>query len=322
MRNRDFLRIIDSLQGLNPRQLAVLIARVSALKGQHEIQNLVTERLEQEDACPYCDYPMFAKWGYTRAGQQRFRCKACLKSFTGLTGTPFARVHDKEMLLDNASCMKQSLSVRKTAEVLGVHRNTAFRLRHLMMPALTTQQPAELLGVAEVDEAFFRRSYKGLKKGMPRKAHKRGSPAIKRGISKEQVAVLTAVARGSRSSHITVLPSVPSAASIEAALASVMRPDTVLCSDSASTYKAAAKSMGIVLRHIPRGSHKLGPYHIQNVNALHSRIKGWMRPFRGVATKNLPAYLAWFRLFDQALGAIKPRQLLLDAFGVTTTNTI
>ena len=318
MRSREFSKMLASLPGLNPRQLAVLTGHVGVLNGQREVQGLVEERLEHEGACPHCAYPLYSKWGYTPAGEQRYRCKACQKSFTGLTGTPFSGIHDKDLLLDNASCMEESLSVRKTAEALGVHRNTAFRFRHLMMPVLATQQPGELPGVAEADEAFFRRSYKGLKKGMPRKSHKRGSPASKRGISTEQVAVLTAVSRGSRGSHITVLPSVPTAASIEAALAPVMRPDTVLCSDSASAYKTAAKSMGVILRQIPRGSHKLGPYHIQNVNALHSRIKGWMRPFRGVATKNLPAYLAWFRFFDQALGVVKPRRLVLDAFGVVT----
>ena len=322
MRSRDFSRMLAALPSLNPRQLALLSGHVDALSGHRKVQAMVSERMSHRSVCPHCANPKFAKWGYTSAGEQRYRCKACQKSFTGLTGTPFARVHDKNLLLENAACMKASLSVRKSAEALGVHRNTAFRFRHLMMPFLAAHQPEELPGVAEADEAFFRRSYKGLKRGMPRKSHKRGSPAGKRGISKEQVAVLTAVSRGSKGSYIAILPSVPNAASIEAALAPVMRPDTVLCSDSASAYKTAAKSMGVVLRQIPRGSHKLGPYHIQNVNALHSRIKGWMRPFRGVATKNLPAYLAWFRFFDQALGAVKPRHLLLNAFGIPTTNTI
>ena len=221
--------MLASLTELNPRQLAVLAGHVGALNGQREVQGLVDERLEHEGACPHCEYPLFAKWGYTPAGERRYRCKACLKSFTGLTGTPFSGIHDKDLLLDNAACMKESLSVRKTAEALGVHRNTAFRFRHLMMPVLATQQPGELPGAAEADEAFFRRSYKGLKTGMPRKSRKRGSPASKRGISTG-----------------TVLPSVPTAASIEAALAPA----------------------------IPRGSHKLGPYHIQNVNVLKLRLKG------------------------------------------------
>lgn len=131
-------------------------------------------------------------------------CGGCRKTFTSLTGTPFSRVHHKAKLLKNAACMKDLLSVRDAADRMGVHRNTAFRYRHLMMPLLEKHQPDELLGVAEADEAFFRRSYKGQKRGMPRTAHKRGTPASKRGISREQVAVLTAIARGSRNSFIAV----------------------------------------------------------------------------------------------------------------------
>ena len=233
-----------------------------------------------------------------------------------LTGTPFSRVHDKAKLLENAACMKDLLSVRDAADRMGVHRNTAFRYRHLMMPLLEKHQPGEFLGVAEAEEAFFRRSYKGQKRGMPRPAHRRGTPASKRGISREQVAVLTAIARGSRNSFIAVLPSVPRAATVGAALGPLLKHDTVLLSDSASAYKTAAKALGIVVRQIPRGTHKLGPYHIQNVNALHSRIKEGLRPFRGVATKNLPIYLAWFRFFDRTAGAAKPQHLFLDAIGV------
>jgi hypothetical protein len=101
-----------------------------------------------------------------------------------------------------------------------------------------------------------------------------------------------------------------------------MSPDTVLCSDSAGVYKAAAKSMNIVLRQIPRGSRKLGPYHIQNVNALRSRIKNWFHTFRGVASKNLSAYLAWFRFFDHPAVAGDSRQFLLDAFGLPPAEAI
>jgi hypothetical protein len=103
---------------------------------------------------------------------------------------------------------------------------------------------------------------------------------------------------------------------VGAALGPLLRPDAVLCSDSASAYKTAGKALGSVVRQIPRGTHKLGPYHIQNVNALHSRIKAGLRPFRGVATKNLHRYLGWFRFFDRGASAITPRQLLLDAIGV------
>lgn len=320
MRKRDFERLLGALDKLSPAQLRHIEHRVGELTHHREIQDLTEKRITATGACPHCGSLDFVRWGRTGTGDQRFRCRDCLATFTSLTGTPFCRIHDKGKLLENAACMKDFLSVRKTAELIDVHRNTAFRFRHLMMPKLDKHQPGALPGVAEVDEAFFRRSFKGLKVGLPREPYRRGTPAKKRGISTEQVAVLTAITRGSRNSFITVLPSVPNAASVTSALAPIVEPDTVLCSDSASD-KSAGKALGIMVRQIPRGTHKLGPYHIQNVNALHSRIKARMRPFRGVASKNLPVYLAWFRFFDRAPGAAEPRQLLLDAFGVPVTNT-
>jgi transposase-like protein len=321
MRKREFKRLVDSLPGLSPAQLRTLVQSVSTLSGRREVQDVTDKRIEALAACPHCAHGTFARWGRTKSGDQRYRCAGCKKTFSSLTGTPFNRVHDKSKLLENAACMGEFLSVREAADRLGVHRNTAFRYRHLMMPLLERHQPGELAGVAEADEAFFKLSYKGQKRGLPRKPHKRGTPASKRGISREQVAVLTAISRGSRNSFIAVLPSVPSAALVGAALGPLLRPDTVLCSDSASAYKTAGKALGVVVRQIPRGTHKLGPYHIQNVNALHSRIKNGLRPFRGVATKNLHRYLAWFRFYDRGPGAVTPRQLLLDAIGIPVTNT-
>lgn len=39
-------------------------------------------------------------------------------------------------------------------------------------------------------------------------------------------------------------------------------------------------------------------HHIQNVNNYHSRLKGWMQRFNGVATKYLEHYLSWFQFLD------------------------
>lgn len=38
-----------------------------------------------------------------------------------------------------------------------------------------------------------------------------------------------------------------------------------------------------------------GLYHIQNVNNYHSRLKGWIQRFNGVATKYFDHYLSWFQ---------------------------
>ncbi len=49
-----------------------------------------------------------------------------------------------------------------------------------------------------------------------------------------------------------------------------------------------------------------GAFHIQNVNAYDSRLKGWMRRFDGVATKYLENYLGWRRMLERYLQNISP----------------
>jgi len=39
-------------------------------------------------------------------------------------------------------------------------------------------------------------------------------------------------------------------------------------------------------------------FHIQYVNAYHSRLKAWMDRFHGVAIKYLENYLGWLRFSD------------------------
>lgn len=313
MRRREFQRLVESLTQLSSHQLRQLSNSVAALSQRTAVKELVASQVQKGGRCPHCAEERIQRWGRTASGEQRYRCASCCRSFTGLTGTTLNRLREKSLLLEYAECMRQGLSVRNTAKRLKIHPTRAFAWRHRLMPNLVAHQPASLPGVTEVDETFFRKSYKGQRVGLPRPAHKRATPAAKRGISAEQVPVLTAVSRGSRHSHMTVLPGVPKAVDIAAALKPVVQRDTVLCADTAGVYKAAGATLGVTLRLIPSGSHKLGPYHVQNVNALHQRIKDWFRPFRGVATKNLDAYLAWFRFFDAAADSRDAAAFLRDA---------
>jgi transposase-like protein len=144
MRKREFERFVEALGGLTPAQLRQVSQRVDDMNDRREVQDLTDKRVEVLGACPHCRHAEFVRWGRTATGDQRYRCGGCCKTFTSLTGTPFSRVHDKAKLLENAACMKDLLSVRDAADRLGVHRNTAFRYRHLMMPLLDKHQPGEL----------------------------------------------------------------------------------------------------------------------------------------------------------------------------------
>ena len=85
-------------------------------------------------------------------------------------------------------------------------------------------------------------------------------------------------------------------------LQSRLKTDTILCTDGSAAMAAAAKDMGVhhEAMNMSASERVRGPWHIQNANAYHGRLKGWMHRFTGVATSYLESYLGWFRAVDRA----------------------
>src|SRR6476660_6150915 len=61
-----------------------------------------------------------------------------------------------------------------------------------------------------------------------------------------------------------------------------------------------------------KGERMYGSYHIQNVNAYISRLKDWLRRFKGVATHHLPTYLGWRRMIERE-GDLTPARIVMQA---------
>ena len=77
----------------------------------------------------------------------------------------------------------------------------------------------------------------------------------------------------------------------------MIAPDAVLCTDNEKAYMSFARDRGIRLVQMDtdcRVTERQGKtYGIQRINAYHSRLKGFLRRFRGVSTKYLENYLVW-----------------------------
>ena len=72
---------------------------------------------------------------------------------------------------------------------------------------------------------------------------------------------------------------------------------SVIVADGLAAYKTLANEMALdlVVVQNQRGQRTKGAYHIQHVNAYHSKLKQWINGhFHGVATKYLNHYL-WLR---------------------------
>ena len=119
-----------------------------------------------------------------------------------------------------------------------------------------------------------------------------GRQGEERGLSREQVPVLMAADR-SGTTVSAVLPRVDAAA-LTAALDPVVAKDALLVSDGGASYPPCAAALGVSHEALNRsmGERVRGDLHVQTVNSRHSRLKDFLRPRRGIATRYLDNYLS------------------------------
>lgn len=90
--------------------------------------------------------------------------------------------------------------------------------------------------------------------------------------------------------------------------------EAIFCTDSHKSYIQFGQNLGIELQQIKRGKHKEGIYHIEHINAFHSKLKKCMDSFNGVATKYLANYMfKWLEVFNTEKDTIKSKNLLVQS---------
>ena len=94
-----------------------------------------------------------------------------------------------------------------------------------------------------------------------------------------------------------------------------MADDALLVSDGRPAYSQFADKAGLlhISLNASKGERTFGSYHIQNVNAYISRLKDWMRRFKGVASRYLASYLGWWRMIDRLGETLTPRKCCAKA---------
>ena len=309
MRERELTGLMKQLGKLTRRQRKALATELAAMESHAASTEIVEGQIPVRPDCPDCASRQVVKNG-SADGLQRFKCRACGKTFNALTGTPLAGLHMRGKWLEHTAALRDGLSLNQVAERLHVAQSTAFRWRHRFLALPKSVQARTLAGIAEADETYFLHSAKG-QRGLTRKPRRRGGRASKRGTSKEHAPVLIARDRAGATANL-ILDST-SAADIRAALKPILPVDTVLCTDGSSALAAAARELGVEHHpiNVTSGVRVNGAWHVQNVNAFGSRLRDWLRRFKGVATKYLDSYLGWFRTLDRSPGfAPHPASLL------------
>ncbi|MBO9131533.1 IS1595 family transposase [Bacillus sp. 165] len=310
-----FRNLLNHIKKIDPRQQEQLFWTLkNTLFPIVQTGTLVDEMRETRFAegfvCPHCTCEFVVRFGKYK-GRQRYRCKACRKTFNDLTNTPMHGTHYPKYWAEFIKLMFEGYSLRKCEQILGIKWVTLFYWRHKILNALKEIEVDGFEGIVEMDETYFLYSEKGSKSISGRKGRKRGGVSKFRGISREQVCVLVARDRSKQTvSKVTCMGRIIKS-KVEETIGHLLDSDKILCTDAWRAYMTYAKDKG--MEHYRINTSKTGHvikgiYHIQNVNGYHARLSHWIDRFKGVATKYLDNYLAWFQFLD------------MKGFDATTSN--
>lgn len=294
----EFDGVLEQLQRLSRRQLVQLREALNRFSRADEVIELIEARTEGHPKCAHCDTTRVYRHGIVD-GLQRYRCLSCRRTFNALTGTPLAHLRLKGTWLAYLQSVLHSTTVRDAAAEVGIHKNTSFRWRHRFLSWAKNDRPVRLHGIAEADEAYLLESQKGAR-NLDRPARKRGEASKFRGTSSEQVCVLIARDRTGQTLDFITGRGPVSKRQLAHVLPPVLDDDILLVTDSNASYKyfALENHVSHEAINLKAGTRVRGAIHVQNVNAYHSRLRGWLHRFHGVATHYLINYLGWRRGLD------------------------
>lgn len=307
---RRLAELIELVSNLPPDRIAEVEAALANARRRSEAIAEVDD-VAQGRPCPHCGADHSVRWGTTRTGMHRWRCKKCERTSTGRTGTPMARIHKPGVMLDLVRDMMGDTprSVRKLAAALKISRHTVWRWRMLVLEAIKEPTADLLQGIVETDDTSHRESRKGSREWVrhfrnpahhpkpPRRRWKdwgrNGPPGAVSMRWREHMLATTDRAGGVCLTH---MPD-KSQPSIDAALVPRVAEDAMLLFDGAPQYEAIARknNRGFkVLIGGKRGTSTPASFHLNTVNGIHSSWKAFMLPFCGPASKNLGVYAGWF----------------------------
>lgn len=289
MKQSELLKAISLLTPYQKNKLERYI--LDALHLNQEDQNVKPE------ICPYChEKSHMIKKGF-KCGKQRFQCKSCKHVFTynSHTITMYAKI-DRSMFLKIVQDTLDFVPIKKTAADLDLSIPCVFENRHKLLCALEellTLENQLLSGTIEFDETFVLVSNKG-SRNINKKARKRGEPSEYRGLSHEQICIVTTTDRNGHEIFKMIGFGKPTSDSILQNFSKNLVKKSILYTDGSFCYDKLAQNTecGLVQLKDHHSYNKVE--HINTVNYIHSFIKRKLAHYRGVATKYMNRYLSLF----------------------------
>ncbi|WP_139650786.1 IS1595 family transposase [Raoultibacter phocaeensis] len=276
--------------------------------------------------CPHCGCARFTKKGHGRSREQRWLCGGCARTFSGATKGLLANSKlSGGAWMSFAACMVDALSLRESAKRCNTCLSTAWFMRHRLCEVMAKRLMPFRVGkgsACQIDETIVNENLSGnwTRSGsvsLPRKPHKRGNAIHVSGSSRERISILTGISdRGDCFCEVCCRGK-SSIEDIEALLKGKVEKGAIVSSDWDAAYPKALASIGAGHRRYCTSSGK--GYKINMVNALHSRLRDFLFPFKGVSTRRLKHYLDWFCYVEQFRKSDADRREVLYSNAISGT---
>ena len=297
MANSKFKILLNEVNNFNNYEFRKLQEKVDQRIKKKRISNIL-ETPKNELLCPFCNSKNHNRWG-KRNDMQRFKCKACSKTFNSLTKTPLARLRRKGHWLEYSNCLKNELTIREAANVCGIHKNTSFRWRHRFITNFKFIKAKKIGGIIESGQLLLKESFKGIKKDKDKLLKPR-----------KNVFVIYSIDRNNNIFDITNKGF--NLKILNKEFKDIIINDSLIFSENNKSFIAYLKENNYKHVITKNNNHELS--HIKKVNQYRIDFKEWILDyFKGVATKYLENYVSWYRALNEFNSGINALTILYRA---------
>ncbi|WP_032122665.1 IS1595 family transposase [Clostridium amazonitimonense] len=299
--------IIEAMKSLNTEQLTYLKSltcnKNSNVNDKEFIDLIKNNPFNKIKICPHCNHSKIIRYGINRSNKQKYKCKNCFKVFCNMTNSPMS--YSKKSVtqwIQYLKCMCKGYSLRKTADIVKIHRNTAFHWRHKILSAIKFIIPENLEGKVEIDEVKIRESFKGNHSKnkdfiMNREVFKRGAYNYTNFFTKKVTIMCCKDSKGNLFLK-TASTGKSSFKVINFLLKDKIAKGSILLTNANFGFNSFAKFQNLKI-YTSNGRFKSENNAYSNINAklLGLEFKSFLKIFKGVSTKYMNHYLTWFKWF-------------------------
>lgn len=274
-----------------------LIDALLETKPNERLTNLEYLERQKNIKCPIDENHHIKKNGH-KNGTQRYWCYDCKSSFpiTNSSIVKYSKLTYKQFktLLQ---CMYDYKPLVETALEVGISETSIFEIEIRIFEALDKiHNDIILKGIVQVDEKYISTSFKGFsKEKMPRPSRYNGKDDRISGISNDQVCVVVAIGENDELIIKVVGNGPASTKMISQALENKIEPNSILITDNKTSYIKFAKDNNLKLIQIPKQSHKIEDYTLNDVNEIMTEISIYLYRKRGISSKHLQHHMNFIR---------------------------